>query len=244
MAGLAMETKKCSKCGKVLPLTEFYKQGTRIVSRCKECTRSDVAESYRNNHQCIKQYRSFCVKMIPIENEIWKTLVDGNSLIYVSSIGRVSYADKEGNLYLYSQVEDKCGYLRIGGNRSKETMVHRLVVKAFISDIPKGFEVNHKDGNKKNNKVENLEIVTHKENMVHSRYVLGNDTSGMKGRTGRLHHLSKPVSCYTLDGKYVKTYGSIREAARQLNLSDTNISNICRSKRHYKTCGGYFWRYA
>ena len=193
-----------------------------------------------------RKYNALCKhhkKMTPIEGEEWKELKDGNHRVFVSSIGRVAYKRGRSDMYLYSQVKDQCGYLRIGGLGSEKS-VHRLVVKAFISDIPDGMEVNHKDGNKQNNKVENLEIVTHKENMVHSRYVLGHLSLAMKGKFGKDHHLSKAVKCYTLDGMFVKEYGSISEAARELHLSDSNIGRVLKGYPHFKSCGGYVWKYS
>ena len=182
--------------------------------------------------------------MYPLDGEEWKEIKKGCRSLYVSSFGRIAYKGKDLVLYLYSQQKDVCGYLRIGCKWIGEVCVHRLVVKAFISDIPDDMEVNHKDGNKQNNKVENLEIVSHKENMVHSRYVLGHLSLGMKGKFGKYHHLSKAVSCYTLDGKFVKEYGSIREAARELHLNACNIIRVCKREPNCKTCGGYVWKYS
>ena len=240
-----MEYKTCSKCGRLLPSIDFYRRKNgKLTSQCKECTRKSIAEKYRKTHTCKKEYVSIMKEAVPLENEIWKTISLENNLICVSSFGRIARRDMNDVMYLYSQVEDKCGYLRINNSNIKEVFVHRLVVKAFISDIPQGMEVNHKDGNKRNNRVDNLEIVTHKENMVHSRYVLGHDSSGMRGKFGKEHHLSKAVRCYTLDGIFVKEYGSIREAARELHLSDINIIRVCKGYPHRKTCGGYIWKYS
>lgn len=65
--------------------------------------------------------------------------------------------------------------------KSKMEYVHRLVVRTFIGEIPKNYEVNHIDGDKSNNRVENLEIVTPSENRLHSFRVLGNKIISPKG---------------------------------------------------------------
>ena len=65
----------------------------------------------------------------------------------------------------------RTGYLAIGvmvGGRRFFRMVHRLVFEAFVGPIPEGFEINHLDGNKKNNALVNLEVVTPKENIQHA----------------------------------------------------------------------------
>lgn len=91
--------------------------------------------------------------------EEWKIIKDTSSvpngaLWEVSNLGRVKKNNelltfKEGNYYI--QI---CG-----------DYLHRWIVKAFIGDIPKGYQIDHIDNNKHNNEVSNLKIVTHKENM-------------------------------------------------------------------------------
>jgi len=72
--------------------------------------------------------------------------------------------------------------------KPKMNYVHRLVAQYFIGDIPEGYAVNHKDGNKANNDVCNLEIVSYSENSSHSYHVLGNK---IKPKKGAEHHKSK-----------------------------------------------------
>ena len=235
----------CKTCGIDKPLSEYYQNhATNYYTSCKACMRRRACANYRKRTGCKKPYESILKKVQPLEGEEWKEINKGNRSLFVSSFGRIAYKGKDSAWYLYSQKKDVCGYLRIGCKWLKEKSVHRLVVNAFISEIPDSMEVNHKDGNKQNNAVENLEIVTHKENMVHSRYVLGNCSLGMKGKFGKEHHLSKAVKCYTKDGVFVKEYGSMREAARELHVRSGDISNVCRSYPHRKTCGGYIWKYS
>jgi hypothetical protein len=103
--------------------------------------------------------------------EKWKQ-PEGLSKYRVSNKGRVKsfFFSEEGRIL--KQVEDNNGYLRISltnDNRERKTYkVHRLVGKAFIPNPYNKPEINHIDCNKKNNKVENLEWVTSKENMRHA----------------------------------------------------------------------------
>jgi hypothetical protein len=88
----------------------------------------------------------------------------------VSSLGRVrSLFRGTGNIR--SQYVNARGYLIVGMQRKtfrKHARVHRLVAAAFLGPIPDGMDVNHKDGNKKNNRADNLEFMTRSENCKHS----------------------------------------------------------------------------
>lgn len=103
--------------------------------------------------------------------EIWKDIEGYNGKYQVSSWGRVRNAERGSILTPY---KNKKGYLKVGlcvsGRKSpKKYRVNRLVAKAFIEN-PKGLpQVNHKDGNKENNSVTNLEWITNSDNMKHAK---------------------------------------------------------------------------
>lgn len=116
-----------------------------------------------------------------IEGEIWKDIKDYECYYQISNMGRVKtlkrYAiNKLGNNILVKNIIRKqwthsVGYLNVwlkkNGNK-KQFFVHRLVAMEFISNNENKPTVNHKDGNKKNNNIENLEWNTHKENSIHA----------------------------------------------------------------------------
>lgn len=108
----------------------------------------------------------------------------------------------------------------------KNVRVHRLVYMAHKGAILKGFEINHKDENKANNCIENLELMTHKENC---NYGTKNDP------------FKKPVIQMTLSGDLVCTFDSMSEAARW-GFNKSHIGACCVGLR--KTHGGYIWKYA
>ena len=105
-------------------------------------------------------------------NEYWKPTF--HDLYEVSNLGNVRRIAPGINTKT-GRVLKPCksgnGYMIVGlhkGGSRKNCLVHRLVAEAFISQIPKGLTVNHKDGNKLNNELNNLEIVTYSENLKHA----------------------------------------------------------------------------
>lgn len=136
------------------------------------------------------------------------------------------------------------GYKRVAlskNGNSRQYLVHRLVAIAFLGiDIQKPF-VNHKNGIKSDNRLENLEWCTFSENLQHSYDFLGR-ISGMKGKLGRLNKNSRRIIQYGMAGEKVAEYDSIADACRILNLRDANICASAKGKR--KSSGGYIWRYA
>ena len=102
--------------------------------------------------------------------EIWKPVAECNGEYYVSSWGRVkSY--KNGKEIILKPGIHKNGYLLISLSKNKTAKtyhIHRLVAQAFIINENNKLTVNHKDGDKKNNNVYNLEWMTHHENVQHA----------------------------------------------------------------------------
>ena len=113
---------------------------------------------------------------------------------------------------------------------STNKRLHRLVAEAFIPNQENKPCVNHKDGNKSNNNVDNLEWCTHKENMKHAW-----DTGLIPS------HRKSPVSQYDKQGNFLKNYRTIAEAAKRNNTLSTYISRCCVGKLH--SAGGYLWEY-
>nr|DAK26566.1 MAG TPA: homing endonuclease [Caudoviricetes sp.] len=112
-----------------------------------------------------------------------------------------------------------------------QTTIHILVAKAFIPNPKNKPEVNHIDGNKRNNTVENLEWVTRAENMHHAR-----DTKLLMPPMGEKHFRSKKVIAYDIDsGVKLAVFESMNIAAKFCGekASPTHIAEVCENKREY-----------
>ncbi len=123
---------------------------------------------------------------------------------------------------------------------SRKFKVCRLVGIAFIPNPENKRTINHKDGIRDNDFVDNLEWNTYQENHRHAWDVLGR-VSAMKGKTDTKHHNSTPVVKLSLTGEYISEYGSIAEASRQNNTSLSAISACCVKKKYVKSIGGFKW---
>ena len=114
---------------------------------------------------------------------------------------------------------------------TKHVLIHRLVALTFISNPDNLPELNHKDENKTNNMVGNLEWCSKSYNI---NYGTRNE------RTAKANW--KPIRQFTKDGLFIKEYPSLKEAARQTGFYQSAISQCCKGIR--KSAYKYIWRYA
>lgn len=124
----------------------------------------------------------------------------------------------------------------------KHFSVHRLVAQVFIPNPDNKPCINHKDGNRSNNNVNNLEWCTHSENNLHAFRTLNKaPTKGCLGKFGAEHHSSKPVIQWSLSGQMLNTFAGQHEASRMTGVNRGNISGAISGR--YKTAGGFNWTY-
>lgn len=118
-------------------------------------------------------------------------------------------------------------------------LVHRLLAKAFIPNPENKPCINHINGIRSDNRIENLEWCTMSENSIHSYKVLGR-TCGERKKGGE-NPRSKNITQYTKQMEFVKTFGGCREAGRETNINHKSISHCALGKR--PSAGGYIWKY-
>lgn len=176
--------------------------------------------------------------------EEWRTIKGYEGMYEVSNEGRVRSLDRyAGKNYIKGKVlsmfKGTGGYTIVSlciNGKNKSFSVHRLVAEAFIPNPHDYPQVNHKDENKNNNDMNNLEWCTAKYN---SNY----GTHNQRLKESSKHRL-KPV--YQIDkdcGTIIMRWESIKEAAEAIKLSPTLIWLVC-NKRGNKTAGGFCWEYA
>lgn len=178
-------------------------------------------------------------------NEIWKCITGYESMYQISNFGRVKSIErtcktKGGGLRPISEKilnlpYDKDGYRTAYLSKDSNTIthkVHRLVAIAFIENKHNKPQVNHIDGNKSNNHVDNLEWVTNQENQLHAHDIGLFDHSNKTRR--------KSVQQLTLAGDLVKKWNSATECGRN-GYSRECVRDCCLSKQ--KTYCGYRWVY-
>ena len=116
--------------------------------------------------------------------EIWKDIPEYEGLYQASNLGRIRSIKRYGTSGKILKGEiDEWGYIRISlskNNKPKKNKAHRLILMTFCPTNDPKLQVNHKDGNKQNNKLENLEWCSASYNTIHS-YINGlNKTRGIK----------------------------------------------------------------
>lgn len=172
--------------------------------------------------------------------EIWKSIKGFEGRYEVSDKGRVKSLERvvmrnDGRKQIINERilkgrPNTNGYLMVAlyddKSKQKSCCIHRLVCETFIEPVEGKNEVNHKDEDKTNNAVCNLEWCTRKENINYGT---------------RNQRTSKPVAQFTKSGEFVKLHQSVHSAGRSLGIYYQNIC-ACANGRT-KTAYGFIWKH-
>ena len=169
--------------------------------------------------------------------EIWKTIKDFEDY-QVSNLGNVKMTANNATRKerILKPLVTNRGYYRVALYKDKKPnffTIHRLVAIYFIDNPENKSQVNHKDGNKENNIVSNLEWMSNKENSDHAY------NTGLKSKES-LNKAFK-IKSIRIDTDQEQNHYSINQAAKDLNLYPANVWNVL--KGNFKQSGGYRFEY-
>lgn len=186
-----------------------------------------------------------CTENIIIHQEIWKDIKGYEGLYKISNFGRVKSLERYSSKYfnnltkrinakkikgkILTSKKGKYLFVMLSKNgKYKTKSIHRLVAEAFI-DNPNNYNcVNHIDGNKYNNSINNLEWCSVSQNNIHAY------------RNG-LNKRNKKVLQYDMNGNFVKEWNSVRQVGKELGISFTQIGACARGE--LKKAHNYIWKY-
>ena len=186
--------------------------------------------------------------------EEWKDISGYEGRYQISNMGRIrslprivkngiGECHKKGKILKPQKAVN--GYMRAtlcNEKYYKHFKIHRLVAEHYIPNPENKPQVNHINGDKTDNRVDNLEFCTHEENIKHA---IKNGLIDLEKRKLEMIKLgkkrAKKVNQYDLEHKFIKRWDSLKEASETLNINYGNISSCCIG--NHKTAGGFIWEY-
>ncbi len=181
--------------------------------------------------------------------EKWKDVKGFEGAYQISSWGGLKSfkSDPCGRMLQTNNANgDYLSYVLIYGGKTKSTRIHRLVAEAFIPNPLNLPEVNHKDCDKQNNRVENLEWITRSGNVRHAI----KNNPGMV--LGMIHYnryeRPKTIQQYSLDNKLIAEYHNAKDASEATGACQRNILQVANKDEFKpgmtrKQAGGFRWRF-
>ncbi len=166
--------------------------------------------------------------------ELWKDIINASNY-EVSNYGQIR---NKTTKYILKGRICKTGYYQVSikldsTGKFTNQYIHRLVAIAWIPNEDNKPSVNHKDGDKSNNCVDNLEWMTYTEQQAHRTEQLGKKNIGSPKKVGQ----------YNKDGTLIHIFSSVEEAAASFGKSRVNIDNAIHHKKNQQSAYGYIWKY-
>lgn len=181
--------------------------------------------------------------------ETWKDIPNYEGLYQASNLGNIKSIGYGRPKLLKLVLNKRLGYLYVTLWKDKKLLgkrVHRLIAQTFLENPEEKPEVNHLDGVKINNNVENLEWSTEKENTIHyiknglRKYKISEEHRDKINKSNILKR-AKTVQQFDKENNLIAEFKSAGEAAKSINIGKGNIINCCNGK--LKSARGFLWKY-
>lgn len=204
-------------------LTKTSHNGRNAIGNCVNGLSSSaygfIWEYEKNENKMNEEWREIDLQKLFKNNNVF------DKKYYVSNLGR--FKNIYGKIMENYKVNEN-GYIRVYIYKKTFTL-HRLIALTFLENPENKQQVNHKDGNKLNNKVENLEWCSNSENQKH------------KFEIGLGNNFTRKIGQYDLKSNFIKEFKSITCAAKEMGISKSTIRGVLICNR--KTSGGFIWKY-
>lgn len=175
-----------------------------------------------------------------MQKEIWRPIKGYEGLYEISNLGKIKSNFRQGSTTDFLKISNNGnGYMMVRlckNGKAKKYYLHRLLAQTFIDNPEDKPQVNHINENRSDNRLENLEWVTQKENNNHGNHNLNSAISKRSGKAKKNVQLD-------LDGNELGRFDFLIEAAKTVNGNSINISRAARNIRNRETAYGYKWRY-
>ncbi|MBZ3643535.1 HNH endonuclease [Enterococcus faecium] len=175
-----------------------------------------------------------------MQKEIWRPIEGYEGLYEISNLGKIKSNFRQGSTTDFLKISNNGnGYMMVRlckNGKAKKYYLHRLLAQTFIDNPEDKPQVNHINENRSDNRLENLEWVTQKENNNHGNHNLNSAISKRSGKAKKNVQLD-------LDGNELGRFDFLIEAAKTVNGNSINISRAARNIRNRETAYGYKWRY-
>ena len=145
---------------------------------------------------------------------------------------------KKSNKFLSTKTKSK-GYCKVnlydGNGNVKNVRVHRMIWEAFNGEIPNGYEINHKNEVRDDNRLSNLELVSHYDNLMYgSRKERHKESLKKVVRRGGACNFANPITIFDSNTGKTTTYASRVEAAKQYNIEKKHFSYLIKKSKKSK----------